>query len=142
MRAMLEDMKSGQVAVYDVPAPELQEGGILVRTAFSAISSGTEKASVEAGRKSLLGKAMARPDLVKQVMEYARTNGLVAARQKVQARLETLSALGYSCSGVVLEAGAAVSGFQPGDRVACAGSLVWAWWAFSRFRSCVRPVAG
>jgi predicted dehydrogenase/NADPH:quinone reductase-like Zn-dependent oxidoreductase len=119
VRALLEDMKSGQVAVHDVPAPELQQGGILVRTAFSAISAGTEKASVEAGRKSLLGKAMARPDLVKQVLDYARSNGVKAARQKVQARLETLSALGYSCSGFVLEAGAA--GFRPGDRVACAG---------------------
>jgi len=69
MRALLEDTKSGQVAVYDVPAPELREGGILVRTAYSAISSGTEKATVETGRKSLLGKAMARPDLVKQVIE-------------------------------------------------------------------------
>jgi polar amino acid transport system substrate-binding protein len=122
MRALLEDMKSGQVAAYDVPAPELQQGGILVRTAFSAISAGTEKASVEAGRKSLLGKAMARPDLVKQVLEYARSNGVRAARENVQARLETHSALGYSCSGFVLEAGAGVSGFQPGDRVACAGS--------------------
>jgi predicted dehydrogenase/threonine dehydrogenase-like Zn-dependent dehydrogenase len=119
MLALLEDMKSGRVAAYDVPAPELQPGGILVRTAFSAISSGTEKAAVAAGRKSLLGKAMARPDLVKQVMEYAQSNGIAAARQKVQARLETLSALGYSCSGLVLEASAA--GFQPGDRVACAG---------------------
>ena len=122
MRALLEDMKSGQVAAYDVPAPELQEGGILVRTAFSAISSGTEKAAVEAGRKSLFGKAMARPDLVKQVLEYAQANGVAAARQKVQARLETLSALGYSCSGFVLEAGAGVTDFQPGDRVACAGT--------------------
>ena len=122
MRALLEDMKSGQVAAYDVPAPELQAGGILVRTAFSAISSGTEKATVEAGRKSILGKAMARPDLVKQVLAYAQSNGFMAARQKVQARLETLSALGYSCSGFVLEAGAGVNEFQPGDRVACAGS--------------------
>ena len=73
MRALLEDMKSGKVATYDVPAPELREGGILVRTAFSAISSGTEKATVEAGRKSLLGKALARPDLVKQVLEFARS---------------------------------------------------------------------
>jgi predicted dehydrogenase/threonine dehydrogenase-like Zn-dependent dehydrogenase len=121
MRALLEDLKSGKVATYDVPAPELREGGILVRTAFSAISSGTEKAAVEAGRKSLLGKAMARPDLVKQVLEYAQSNGIAAARQKVQARLETLSALGYSCSGFVLEAGAGATGFQPGDRVACAG---------------------
>jgi len=119
VRALLEDMKSGRVAAYDVPAPELQPGGILVRTAFSAISSGTEKATVEAGRKSLLGKAMARPDLVKQVLEYAQSNGIAAARQKVQARLDTLSALGYSCSGLVLEASTA--GFQPGDRVACAG---------------------
>jgi polar amino acid transport system substrate-binding protein len=115
-------MKSGKVAAYDVPAPELKEGGILVRTAFSAISSGTEKATVEAGRKSLLGKAMARPDLVKQVLEFARSSGVRAARQKVQARLETLTALGYSCSGVVLEVGAAVTEFRPGDRVACAGS--------------------
>ena len=122
MRALLEDMKSGRVAAYDVPAPELQAGGILVRTAFSAISAGTEKATVEAGRKSILGKAMARPDLVKQVLAYAQSNGVKAARQKVQARLETLSALGYSCSGFVLKAGAGVNEFQPGDRVACAGS--------------------
>src|SRR5580692_6022702 len=115
-------MKSGRVAAYDVPAPELQPGGILVRTAFSAISAGTEKATVEAGRKSLLGKALARPDLVKQVLEYARSNGVTAAREKVQARLETLTALGYSCSGVVLGVGAGVTGFKPGDRVACAGA--------------------
>ena len=121
MLALLEDMKTGRVAAYDVPAPELREGGILVRTAFSAISAGTEKASVEAGRKSLLKKAMARPDLVKQVLEYAQSNGVKAARQKVQARLETLTALGYSCSGFVLEVGAGAMGFQPGDRVACAG---------------------
>ena len=122
MLALLEDMKSGQVATHEVPAPELGPGGILVRTAFSAISAGTEKASVEAGRKSLLGKALSRPDLVKQVLEYARSNGVKAAHQKVQARLETLSALGYSCSGFVLEAAEGVNGFQPGDRVACAGA--------------------
>ena len=122
MRALLEDMKSGRVSSYDVPAPELQDGGLLVRTAFSAISSGTEKATMETGRKSLFGKAMARPDLVKQVLQYAQANGMRAARQKVQSRLETLSALGYSCSGYVLEVGAGVSGFRPGDRVACAGA--------------------
>jgi predicted dehydrogenase len=121
MRALLEDMKSGQVSVHDVPPPELRNGGILVRTAFSAISSGTEKASVAAGRKSLLGKALARPDLVRQVLDYARSNGVEAARQKVQGRLETLTALGYSCSGLVMEVSPGATGFQPGDRVACAG---------------------
>jgi predicted dehydrogenase/threonine dehydrogenase-like Zn-dependent dehydrogenase len=119
MRALLEDMKSGEIAAHEVPAPELREGGILVRTAFSAISAGTEKVTVEAGRKSLLGKALARPDLVKDVLAYARSNGVIAAQQKVRARLETLSPLGYSCSGFVLEASA--PGFRPGDRVACGG---------------------
>ncbi len=121
MRALLEDLKSGEVSTHDVPAPEIQAGGILVRTAFSAISAGTEKVTVESGRKSLLGKAMARPDLVKQVLQYAQSNGVKAAYQKVQARLDTLSTLGYSCSGHVLEASPNVAGFQPGDRVACAG---------------------
>jgi predicted dehydrogenase/threonine dehydrogenase-like Zn-dependent dehydrogenase len=121
MRALLEDMKSGEVSTHDVPAPEIQAGGILVRTAFSAISAGTEKVTVESGRKSLLGKALARPDLVKQVLQYAQSNGIKAAYQKVQARLDTLSTLGYSCSGYVVEAGAKVTEFQPGDRVACAG---------------------
>jgi polar amino acid transport system substrate-binding protein len=121
MRALLEDMKSGEVSTHDVPAPEIQAGGILVRTAFSAISAGTEKVTVESGRKSLLGKAMARPDLVKQVLQYAQSNGIKAAYQKVQARLDTLSTLGYSCSGYVVEASANITEFQPGDRVACAG---------------------
>jgi polar amino acid transport system substrate-binding protein len=121
VRALLEDMKSGEVSTHDVPAPEVRAGGILVRTAFSAISAGTEKVTVASGRKSLLGKAMARPDLVKQVLQYAQSNGIAAAYQKVQARLDTLSTLGYSCSGHVLEAGANVTEFQPGDRVACAG---------------------
>ena len=84
MRALLEDMKSGEISTYDVPAPEIQAGGILVRTAFSAISAGTEKATVEAGRKSLLGKAMARPDVVKQILAYAQSNGIKAAHLKVQ----------------------------------------------------------
>jgi predicted dehydrogenase/threonine dehydrogenase-like Zn-dependent dehydrogenase len=122
MRAILEDLKSGEVSTHDVPAPEMRAGGILVRTAFSAISAGTEKVTLEAGRKSLLGKAMARPDLVRQVLQNAQSNGIRAAYQKVQARLDTLTPLGYSCSGYVLEAGAQVSEFQPGDRVACAGA--------------------
>ena len=121
MRAVLEDMKSGTVSCYEVPAPEVQPGGILVRTAFSAISAGTERVKVEAGKKSLLAKAMSRPDLVKQVIDYAKGNGIRAAYQKVQARLDTLSAIGYSCSGYVLEVGDGVTEFKPGDRVACAG---------------------
>jgi polar amino acid transport system substrate-binding protein len=121
MKAVLEDMKSGKVMAYEVPPPELRAGGILVRTAFSAISSGTERAKLEAGEKSLLGKAMSRPDLVRQVVDFARHEGIKAAYQRVQSRLDSLSPLGYSCSGIVIAAGNGVQEFQPGDRVACGG---------------------
>jgi predicted dehydrogenase len=121
MRAILQDVQNGEVRTYDVPRPELRPGGILVRTAFSTISSGTERATVQTSQKSLLGKALARPELAKQVLDFARTNGIKAAYDKVRMRLDTVSPLGYSCSGVVIGVGEGVTDFQSGDRVACGG---------------------
>src|SRR6266852_5100409 len=121
MLALLTDRKSGEVSTYNVPAPELRPGGILVRTEYSAISAGTERAKLELSSKSLLAKAKARPDLVKQVIEYARQNGVKAAYEKVHAKLDTLTTLGYSCAGEVISVGAGVHEFRAGDRVACAG---------------------
>ena len=121
MLALLTDRKSGEVSTYEVPAPELRPGGILVRTHCSAISAGTERATLALSSKSLLAKAKARPDLVKQVVDYARQNGLKAALQKVHSKLDTLTTLGYSCAGEVTAVGEGVNEFRPGDRVACGG---------------------
>src|SRR5438093_9760985 len=121
MLALLTDRKSGEVSTYDVPAPELRPGGLLVRTQYSAISAGTERATLELSSKSLLAKAKARPDLVKQVIEYARQNGVNAAYEKVHAKLDTLTTLGYSCAGEVISVADGVHEFRAGDRVACGG---------------------
>jgi predicted dehydrogenase len=121
MRALLTDRKSGEVSTYEVPAPELRPGGLLVRTHYSAISAGTERATLELSSKSLLAKIKARPDLVKQVLEYARQNGVKAAYEKVHAKLDTLTTLGYSCAGEVISVGEGVHEFRVGDRVACGG---------------------
>jgi predicted dehydrogenase/threonine dehydrogenase-like Zn-dependent dehydrogenase len=121
MRAILQNMRSGEIGTYDVPQPELRAGGILVRTAFSAISSGTERASIEAAESSLLSRARKRPDLVKQVLDYARVNGVQAAYRQVQARLDNVGPLGYSSSGKVIAVSEGVGDFQIGDRVACGG---------------------
>jgi len=121
MKAVLEDVRSGTVSAHDIPAPELSDGGILVRTHFSAISAGTERAKLQAGEMSLVQKALQRPDLVRQVLNHARASGVRAAYQKVRSRLETLSPLGYSCSGTVLAVGSGVRELRVGDRVACAG---------------------
>ena len=88
-----------------------------MRTHYSAISTGTERATLELSSKSLLAKAKARPDLVKQVIEYARQNGLKAAFEKVHAKLDTLTTVGYSCAGEVIAAGDGLDEFRAGDRV-------------------------
>ena len=79
MRAILEDVRSGEVTGHEVPQRELRPGGTLVRTAFSAIRAGTELAHREQLETSLPGKSLARPDRVRQVVDFARTAGVKAA---------------------------------------------------------------
>ncbi len=105
----------------DVPAPMARPGFVLVRTAASLISAGTERMTVEAGQKSLIGRAVEQPALVKQVIQKARNEGVVSTFDAVRSKLASLVALGYSAAGKVTEVGEGVTEFRPGDRVACAG---------------------
>jgi hypothetical protein len=95
---------------------------VLVRTAASLISAGTERMTVELGRKSLIGKARERPDLVRQVIQKAQREGLMNTLTAVQTKLNAANALGYSAAGVVIGAGDDAGDFRAGDRVACAGA--------------------
>jgi predicted dehydrogenase/threonine dehydrogenase-like Zn-dependent dehydrogenase len=114
-------MKDGELRVVDVPPPELDEWKVLVRTGASLVSAGTERAKVEIGRDSLLGKARRRPDQVRQVIEKVRTEGISATVAAVRNRLEALTPLGYCAAGRVERVGASVRDVRPGDVVACGG---------------------
>ena len=87
----------------------------------SLISLGTERSTIELGRKSLLGKAAARPDLVRRAWDKAKKEGLLKTWQEAMGRLDTPTPLGYSGAGVVEQCGLAATEFSPGDRVACVG---------------------
>lgn len=120
MKQLLQDRNSGTISIEEVPAPVRTPAGLLVATRFSLISAGTERATVELGNKSLVGKARARPDLVRKVVESAREEGPATTLAKVRGQLEHPNPLGYSSSGIVLEA-PPESPAGPGDLVACAG---------------------
>jgi polar amino acid transport system substrate-binding protein len=83
---------------------------------------GTERSMIELGKKSLLGKARARPDLVKRFIEKSKKEGLLKTFQEALGRLDQPTALGYSAAGVVVEVGSNVHGISVGDRVACIGA--------------------
>ena len=121
MKQLIQNFKSGELYVDEVPMPSLSEGMVLVENHFSLISSGTERGTVKVAQASLLGKARQRPDLVNQVLKNIRREGLGATIKKVQTKLDSLKALGYSTAGVVIASMDKEGKFKPGDRVACAG---------------------
>jgi len=121
MKQVLQNLRSGETMVIEVPAPTPQAGEVLVRTAASLLSAGTERMVVEFAGKSLVGKARSRPDQVRQVMDKARREGLLATFEAVMNRLDQPMALGYSSAGTVIALGEGVQGMRVGQRVACAG---------------------
>lgn len=121
MKQVIQNFKTGELYVDEVPRPALSDGMVLVENKFSLISSGTERGTVKVGKASLIGKAKQRPDLVAQVIQNIKKEGLKATLDKVKTKLDSLKALGYSTSGVVMASMDSSGVFKPGDRVACAG---------------------
>lgn len=121
MKQVVQSYKTGEVTLREVPVPRCGSKRILVRNTRSLVSIGTERSTIELGRKSLAGKAAARPDLVRRVWEKAKKEGLIKTWQEAMGRLDTPTPLGYSAAGVIEECGLAATEFSPGDRVACIG---------------------
>lgn len=122
MKQVTQRLRDGSISVIDVPNPTVLPNGVLVDVRASLLSAGTERSKVKTGQQSLIGKARARPDQVRQVMEKAQRDGVRETIRTVRFRLDRPSALGYSAAGVVLAVGSRVRDLVPGDRVACGGA--------------------
>ena len=121
MKQVFQQYRNGRIEIIEVPAPTLESGMILVANGYSIISTGTERAKVEMGDRSLIGMAMARPDLASKVVDMVRREGIASAARAVRNKLDRPTPLGYSSAGTVLQISPDVRGVAPGDRVACAG---------------------
>lgn len=122
MKQVVQPIGGGPVEVLDVPRPTIGATEVLVRTLASVISPGTERAVTSLAQSSLLSKARARPDLVRQVVTKARNEGLGSTLQTVRTRLASDLPLGYSAAGIAIEVGEAVAGIRPGQLVATGGA--------------------
>lgn len=122
MKQLLQNARSGAIELVDVPAPMCAPGQVLVQNHYSVMSPGTDKLAMDFARKSMLGKARSRPDLVKQVLKKVQTDGPLATYRAASSRLDSPQPMGYSSAGIVCGVGPAVEGFAAGDRVACAGA--------------------
>jgi len=121
MKQLLQNLKTGKTSIEEVPVPMPQPGQALVRVEASLVSAGTERMLVEFAEKSLVGKARSRPDLVRQVLDKAKREGLMPTVQAAFNRLDQPMPLGYSSAGTIVALGKNMPGFKVGQRVACAG---------------------
>jgi len=122
MKQVIQSYKTGEIKLLEVPVPLCKSGGVLVHNVCSIVSAGTEKLMIDMAKRSLVGKAVARPDLARLAYQNAKRDGVVTTLREAMNRLDEPTPLGYSSAGIVIEVGSGAEEFKVGDRVACAGS--------------------
>lgn len=122
MKQLVQEYKSRQTALIDVPAPQVSAGCVLIQTTRTLVSLGTERMVVEFGNSSLIEKAQNNPAMVKQVIEKVKSEGLLSTIETVKDKLNKPASLGYCNVGKVVAVGKGVTDYKIGDRVASNGN--------------------
>jgi predicted dehydrogenase/threonine dehydrogenase-like Zn-dependent dehydrogenase len=121
MRQIVQDLKSGNTILVNVPVAVEKSGSVLIKTTKTLVSLGTEKMLVDFGKANLIQKAKQQPDKVKEVIAKVKTDGLLATMAAVRNKLEKPIPLGYCNVGTVVGLGNDVNNFNIGDRVVSNG---------------------
>lgn len=121
MKQVLQNLKTGQITLAELPVPSVKAGHLLIQTTRSLISLGTERMLLEFGRAGWIDKARQQPDKVRRVLHKVQTDGLMPTVNAVMNKLDQTLALGYCNVGVVRDVGKGVTAFRVGDRVASNG---------------------
>lgn len=122
MKQIIQNLKTGETLLEDVPVPMEKEGHILIQTTRSLVSLGTERSLVEFGKAGLIAKAKQQPDKVKMVLEKFKSDGVIPTLETVFNKLNQPLPLGYCNVGRVVAVGKGVGEFKVGDRVISNGA--------------------
>jgi len=122
MKQIIQNLKTGDTILEEVPAPQVQPGKVVIQTTKSLVSLGTERMLVEFGKANLIQKAKQQPDKVKMVLDKIKAEGLIPTLETVFNKLNQPLPLGYCNVGTVVAVGKGVADFAIGDRVASNGS--------------------
>ena len=116
-------MVAGKVKIEEVPVPRAEPGRVLVRTAHSVLSPGTERDALHASAGSSLVRDATDPGRIRRAIEVLREEGTAGVMSRLRARGDASPlAPGYAASGIVDSVGPGVADLPPGTRVACAGA--------------------
>lgn len=121
MKQIIQDLKKGDTILEEVPTPRVKAGTVLIKTARSLVSLGTEKMLVDFGKANFIQKAKQQPDKVKMVLDKVKSDGLRPTVEAVFNKLDQPLPLGYCNVGKVIAVGQGVTEFSVGDRVASNG---------------------
>lgn len=121
MKQLIQNLRTGETLLENIPVPQIQKGCVLIKTHLSLVSLGTEKMLVEFGKANFIEKARQQPEKVKQIFDKVKTDGLRPTVEAVFRKLSEPLPLGYCNVGEIIAVGEGVSEFKIGDRVASNG---------------------
>ena len=109
MKQIIQDLKTGDTILEEVPVPRVKVGSVLIRTTRSLVSLGTERMLVDFGKANFIQKAKQQPDKVKMVLDKVKTDGLRPTMEAVFNKLGQPLPLGYCNVGEVVAVGKGVT---------------------------------
>ena len=113
---------------HNTAMPTPADNELLVAVYTSVISTGTETMDMKKDDMSLSEKLLEKKALWNKVNQVIKEKGLSSALKAIKSKLNPAEQAliykpaGYSNAGIVVAKGHLVTGFNPGDRVACAGA--------------------
>ena len=62
MRQILQNLKNGATEIAEVPCPRASQGQVLIRSACTLVSGGTERMLIDFGKAGLIEIARQQPE--------------------------------------------------------------------------------